>query len=114
MNNNLKVWLNDILQAIEEIYLFMPAEKNFFLFENDLKTRKAVERNIEIIGEAVSRILKEYPTINISESRKIVDTRNRIIHGYDSVSYDIIWLIYIKYIPILEKEINQLLIDYKL
>ncbi len=114
MNNNLKVWLNDILQSIEEINRFMPAEKNFFLFENDLKTRKAVERNIEIIGEAVSRILKENPTINISESRKIVDTRNRIIHGYDSVSYDIIWLIYIKYIPLLEKEVSQLIIDYKL
>lgn len=48
MNNDIKVWLNDILQAVKEIYLFMPAEKNFLLFENDLKTRKTVEPNIEI------------------------------------------------------------------
>lgn len=109
MNDNIKVWLNDILQAINEISLFMPTEKNFFLFQNDLKTRKAVERNIEIIGEAISRILKENPTINISDSRKIVDTRNRIIHGYDSVSYDIIWLIYIKYLPVLENEVKLIL-----
>ncbi len=109
MNNQIEVWLNDIQQAISEIYEFMPTEKNFFLFQNDLKTRKAVERNIEIIGEAISRILKENPNINISDSRKIVDTRNRIIHGYDSISYDIIWLIYIKYLPVLENEIKELL-----
>nr|WP_081624322.1 HepT-like ribonuclease domain-containing protein [Proteiniphilum acetatigenes] len=46
----------------------------------------AVERNIEIIGEAMNRILKEDGSIEITNSRKIVDVRNRIIHGYDSVS----------------------------
>jgi len=107
MNSNIIVWLNDILQSINEIDEFMPVEKKFHLFQNDIKTRKAVERNIEIIGEALSRILRENPTINISDSRKIVDTRNRIIHGYDSVSSDIIWLIYIKYLPILKQEVRQ-------
>ena len=58
-----------------------------------MKARKAIERNIEIIGEAISRILKVHPEIRISNARKIVDTRNRIIHGYDSVSEDIIWAI---------------------
>jgi uncharacterized protein with HEPN domain len=79
------------------------------LFQKDLKTRKAIERNIEIIGEAMDRILKTDPNYPISDSRKIVDTRNRIIHGYDSVSEDIIWLIVYKYLPILEKEIQMLL-----
>jgi uncharacterized protein with HEPN domain len=74
-----------------------------------LKTRKAVERNIEIIGEAMDRILKADPTIQITDSRKIVDTRNRIIHGYDNVSDDVIWLIVNRYLPVLEKEVKELL-----
>ena len=68
-----------------------------------------MERNIEIIGEAMDRILKADPNIQISYSRKIVDTRNRIIHGYDSVSDDVIWLIVTKYLPVLEKEVELLL-----
>jgi uncharacterized protein with HEPN domain len=101
--------LKDIDQAILEIYEFLPQERNFFVFQKDLKTRKAVERNIEIIGEAMDRILKTNPNINISDSRKIVDTRNRIIHGYDVVSDDVIWLIVNRYLPVLEKEIKELL-----
>jgi len=101
--------LKDIEQSISEIYEFMPGDNSFFTFQKDLKTRKAIERNIEIIGEALDRILKVDPSIQISDSRKIVDTRNRIIHGYDSVSNDVIWLIVNRYLPILEKEVKYLL-----
>lgn len=78
-------------------------------FQNDLRTKRAVERNIEIIGEAMSRILKENSEIKISNSRKIVDVRNRIIHGYDSVSDDVIWGIVIRNLPVLQKEVENLL-----
>ena len=101
--------LKDIEQSIIEIYEFLPEERNFFTFQKDLKTRKAVERNIEIIGEAMDRILKVDPGFQITDSRKIVDTRNRIIHGYDSVSDDVIWLIVNRYLPILEQEVKNLL-----
>lgn len=104
-----KTWLQDINRSIEEIYSFLPSKRNFFEFQNDLKTKKAVERNLEIIGEAINRILKEKPNIKITDSRKIVDTRNRIIHGYDSVTEDVIWLIVIKYLPVLKKEVEELL-----
>jgi uncharacterized protein with HEPN domain len=109
MERNIKACLKEIEQAIQEIYDFLPKERNFPEFQKDLKTRKAVERNIEIIGEAMDRILKEDPKIQITDSRKIVDTRNRIIHGYDVVSDDVIWLIVNKSLPILEKEIKLLL-----
>ncbi len=46
---------------------------------------------------------------DISNARKIVDTRNRIIHGYDSVSDEIIWGIVINHIPILQTEVKDLL-----
>jgi len=101
--------LKDIEQSIIEINEFLPEERNFFAFQKDLKTCKAVERNIEIIGEAMDRILKTDPNFQITDSRKIVDTRNRIIHGYDSVSDDVIWLIVNRYFPILQKEVQALL-----
>lgn len=109
MDNEIKTWLKDIEQAISEINSFIPDTKNFKDFQKDLKTRRAVERNVEIIGEAMMRILKVNPYIKISHTRKIVDTRNRIIHGYDSVSEEILWGIIIKNLPDLEKEVKELL-----
>lgn len=79
MQPEVKVWLQDIKLSIEEVYDFLPEERNFILFKTDIKTKKAIERNIEIIGEALDRILKVQPAIEISDSRKIVDTRNRTI-----------------------------------
>ena len=109
MKPEINAWLEDIHRSIDEIFEFLPSEQNYFDFEKDLKTRKAVERNIEIIGEALNRILKVDPATAISDSRKIVDTRNRIIHGYDSVTADILWLIIKKSLPILLIEVDALL-----
>ena len=111
MDNNIKTWLFDILSSINEIEsYFIETPKMFEIYQNDLRTKRAVERNIEIIGEAMSRILKENSEIEISNSRKIVDVRNRIIHGYDSVSDDVVWGIVIRNLPILQKEV-QILLD---
>lgn len=110
MDNELKSWLFDILNAIMEIdSFFTDNSKDFAAYRNDVKTKRAVERNIEIIGEAMNRIVKRDDTVTISNSRKIVDVRNRIIHGYDTVSDDIIWGIVIQYLPTLKSEIEFLL-----
>ena len=110
MDIEIKTWLYDILNAINEIEsFFIDRPKKFQEFEEDIRTKRAVERNIEIIGEAMNRILKKDENIEISNSRRIVDVRNRIILGYDSVSDDIIWAIVIKYLPILQDEIEILL-----
>ena len=87
MDIEIKAWLYDILNSINEIdSFFVDTTKDFPTYQNDIRTRRAVERNIEIIGEAMNRILQKDNSIELSNSRKIVDTRNRIIHGYDSVS----------------------------
>lgn len=110
MNNNIKTWLYDILNSINEIEsYFVDSPKEFNVYENDLRTKRAIERNIEIIGEAMNRILKEDNKIIISNSRKIVDVRNRIIHGYDSVSDDMIWGIVMRHLPISQKEVEKML-----
>ena len=110
MDIEIKTWLYDILNAITEIDSFFHDQpKEFSAFKNDTRTRRAVERNIEIIGEATNRILQKNESIELSYSRKIVDTRNRIIHGYDTVSDEIIWGIVIQYLPVLKTEIERLL-----
>jgi uncharacterized protein with HEPN domain len=109
MDIEIKSWLYDILNAINEIEMFFADRpKDFIVYQNDIRTKRAVERNIEIIGEAMNRILNKDTTIELLNARKIVDTRNRIIHGYDTVSDDIIWSIVVKYIPTLKTEIQQL------
>ena len=83
----------------------------FYLYQNDIKTKRAVERNIEIIGEAVNRILKEEPNYQIENARSIVGTRNRIIHSYDNIADDMIWSIIINSLPKLKVEVMNKLTD---
>ncbi len=112
MNREIKTWLFDIISAITEIDSFFEEEKKVFeIYSKDIKTKRAVERNIEIIGEAVKRIIDKDGKINLTNAQKIVDTRNRIIHGYDTVSDDVIWGIIINHLPKLKKEVEILMID---
>jgi len=110
MDEMIKTWLYDILNAIDEIEsFFVGSQKNFTAYQQDIRTKRAIERNIEIIGEATNRILKYNENIVISNSRKIIDARNRVIHGYDSVSDETIWGIVIRHLPVLKKEVQHLL-----
>lgn len=110
METNIRIWLYDILNAIMEIDTFLEGSPHDLKqFKEDLLIKRAVERNIEIIGEALNRVLKFDVDIKITNSRNIVDTRNRIIHSYESVSDDVIWNIVITHLPILRAEIQFLL-----
>lgn len=110
MDESIRKYLEDMLQAIYEIEM---AEDRFGrlyeIFENDVIFRKFVERNIEILGEAMNHILKIEPQINVTSARKIVDTRNYVIHAYDSLKPDILWAIVINHIPRLKKDILQII-----
>ena len=110
MDESIKKYLEDILIAIEEIDIFfetLPKEYNIFV--NSLLLRRGIERNIEIIGEAMNRILKADNTILITNARKIVDTRNYVIHGYDTLTADILWSIVVNHLPLLKNEVEGLL-----
>ncbi|MFM8491943.1 MAG: DUF86 domain-containing protein [Candidatus Methylopumilus sp.] len=110
MDIKIKAFLYDILNAINEIdSFFADSPKTFDAYKNDIKTRRAVERNVEIIGEAMNRILQSSVDFELKNSRKIVDTRNRIIHGYDTVSDEIIWNIIESQLPELKTEVSELL-----
>lgn len=110
MDNTIKKYLSDILLAIEEIEDFLgDGPKLFDDFFSNLCLRRAIERNIEIIGEAMNRILKVESAIQITISRKILDAGNYIIHGYDSLSADILWSIVVNHLPRLKLEVEKLL-----
>ena len=109
MDIKVKTWLYDILNAINEVELFLDDTIDFAVYQKDIKTKRAVERNFEIIGEAMSRILHQDDSLQLSNSRKIVDTRNRIIHGYDTVSDEMLWSIIINHLPTLKQEVEQYL-----
>lgn len=110
MDNRANKYLEDILNAVEEIEeVISDKGRDYNNFSKDFVFRKFVERNIEIMGEAMNRILKTEPRINITAARKIVDTRNYVVHAYDSLRPDILWAIVIKHIPLLGKEVRQLL-----
>ena len=110
MDSEIKTWLFDILQSIIEIEgYFEDKPKRFEDYSNDIKTKRAVERDIEIIGEAINRILKKDKNFVIENSQKIIGTRNRIAHGYDKISDDLIWSIVINHLPKLKAEIELLL-----
>ncbi|WP_213188730.1 HepT-like ribonuclease domain-containing protein [Cloacibacterium caeni] len=110
MDKEIQVWLFDILNSILEIESFVDFEEtNFQDYSSDIKTKRAVERNLEIIGEAVNRISKKDENLEITDKRKIISVRNRIIHGYDQVSDELIWSIITQYLPVLEKEVRQYL-----
>jgi len=107
MDREIKTWLFDIMSAIEEIEQFLPQGQRLFEeYKSDLKTKRAVERNLEIIGEATNRILSKDSNFEITHSRKVISLRNRIIHGYDVISDELIWGIIINDLPKLKSEIS--------
>jgi len=73
--------------------------------------RRAIEREFEIIGEALSRMNKLIPEIPVSNKHQIISMRNRVIHGYDKIDDGIIWGTIVKHLPILKKEIEKLLVS---
>ncbi len=110
MDNEIKTWLYDILQSINEIESYYEDKpRKFEEYLSDIKTKRAVERNLEIIGEAVNRILKNDKDFQLDNAEKIIGTRNRIIHGYDKVSDDLVWSIVINHLPKLKEEVKRLL-----
>ncbi len=110
MERHLKAYLFDINVAIDEIYSFFElVPKRFDEYQKNLMLRRAIERNIGIIGEATNKVNKEFPSVTISNTRAIVATRNRVIHDYAAVTDDVIWAIVINDLPKLKTEVTGLL-----
>ena len=109
MTDEIKKYLHDIITSIDAINEYIGGNKNFYDFQNNRMLKKATEREFEIIGEATKRILKLDENINITSARKIVDLRNYLAHGYDTVDYNVLWGLISKHLPILEIDVKTLI-----
>jgi len=105
-------WLYDIKVAIIEIEGFIEEHgKTFEVYKTNLLLKKAIERNLEIIGEAVNRVIREKPDVKIKSARSIIGLRNFIIHSYDNITDETIWAVTLNHLPKLKEEIITLLED---
>jgi uncharacterized protein with HEPN domain len=102
-----KKYLSDISTAIDLIEDFTSHIVSYEQYLSDRKTQSAVERQLGIIGEAVNRYQQANPQASLSNSKKIISFRNRIIHAYDSIDNTIVWVILQKYMQPLKKEVLQ-------
>jgi len=109
MELEIKKFLFDIRESIESIENYLGDKRDFNVYMSDKMLRRAVEREFEIIGEAMNRIERIDSTIDISSKRQIISMRNRVIHGYDKIDNEIIWGTIVRHLPTLKTEIEGLL-----
>lgn len=112
MPRDLRKTCFDILQAVGEIEEFTIG-KTLADYQTNRMLKSAVERDYEIIGEALRRMEIDFPDKfqTITDGRRIIDFRNILAHGYDAISDEIVWSITENNIKVLKKEIEQLFED---
>ena len=109
MQPELLKYILDIESVIEEIEsIKQETQNNFNNFSENIILQRAVERDLEIIGEAIRKITKIKPNIHITATKNIIGLRNIISHAYDSVEPEMLWGIIQKNIPVLAIEIQRL------
>lgn len=103
------ILLYDILESAEKIENYITGI-NFQTFSENSMIRDAVERNIEIIGEAVGKLPEEFKNSNNNiQWHKPVGMRNRLIHGYFAVDIPMLWNTITKILPDFKTEIGLLI-----
>lgn len=102
--------LVDVRQAATDIEAFVSG-LDYAGYRADAKSRAAVERKFEIIGEACTRIRDRFPELfeQIPAGSGIIGFRNRLIHGYDNVDDAIVWDVVVGKIPLLKREVDRLI-----
>jgi uncharacterized protein with HEPN domain len=105
-----KKLLEDIRQACERILDFTEG-KRLSDYTDDTLLRSGVERQFEIIGEALNRLAKAKPDVanQIRYYRRIISFRNILIHGYDVIEDIVVWDVIIRDLPALYEKVRNLL-----
>jgi uncharacterized protein with HEPN domain len=108
MTDKTRKYLFDILEAVNSIENYI-LNIDFIQYEKNKMVRRAVEREFEIIGEAMNALLKADDSIQITSAERIIGMRNRVIHGYDKIDNGLVWGTIKKHLPILKEEVSELL-----
>ncbi len=103
-----RVYAADIVQAIALIEQFTQG-LDFETYMSDVMRISAVERQLSIIGEAVTQLVKLESGFPLSSAKQIIGFRNILIHNYARVSQAVIWTIVVDELPVLKEECNVIL-----
>jgi len=109
MEIEIQKWLYDAQQASQAIQQFL-VDKELEDYTSDLMLSSAVERQFEILGEALKRIRdkdEEFLEASITGWRGAISFRNIIAHGYDHIDDDLVWNIIEDDLPELIKSIER-------
>lgn len=109
MSDEIRKLLFDVLLASEDIGSFTEG-LDFPAYLKSKMVQRAVEREFEIIGEALNRLKKADPELleHVSEYHRIIGFRNILAHGYDIIDEKLVWDAINKHLPVLVKEIKKL------
>ena len=112
MPHETKKYLEDIAQAAQLIAQFT-AGKTLADYMKDPMLRAAVERQFEIIGEALVRLSKRDAavTARIGEHQRIIAFRNILIHGYNNVDNLLVWGVVESKLAALRRDVAALLAE---
>jgi uncharacterized protein with HEPN domain len=105
-----KKYLYDIARAAASAAQFVEG-KTFADYTSDVMLRSAVERQLEIVGEALAQLARTDPTTasKISEYKRIIAFRNILIHGYAEIDHRIVWSVLELKLPVVRREAESLL-----
>jgi uncharacterized protein with HEPN domain len=105
-----KKYLYDIARAAASAMEFLGG-KNFADYASDAMLRSAVERQLEIVGEALAQLARTDPATvsQISEYQRIISFRNILIHGYAEIDDRIVWNVLELKLPIVRRQAEALL-----
>jgi uncharacterized protein with HEPN domain len=103
-----KTYLFDIVNAIAAIEQFVGV-RDFDAYSSDALLVSAVERQLMIVGEAVTQLRKVDPAATISSAAQIIGFRNILVHNYARVSQALIWTILQDHLPTLKRECQTML-----
>lgn len=110
MRHNPQKLFEDILRAIDEVETFC-RRKTIEDFRADRALQLVVERELEIIGEAMARLQREHADLagQITDASKIIGLRNVLAHGYDVLEHEILWDVVVNKLASLKTGIERLL-----
>jgi uncharacterized protein with HEPN domain len=100
--------IGDMLESATKIFVYTKG-MTYEQFLIDSKTKDAVVRNFEIIGEAANRLPEEFRLSHTAiDWQRIRGLRNRIVHEYFGIDYSIVWTIKEEYLPKLISDLESL------
>ena len=110
MNEKDETRLRDMLDAAQRAVKFVDGKTRESLDEDDMLLGFALVRAIEVVGEAANQVAKEIrESIPNIRWREMIGMRNRIVHNYVSVDYDIVWTVATIHLPEMIKELENFL-----